>query len=480
MVLTWWIYFVQNTSGVYTHWSTVPFQFTFGGAWPASPYPGAAQYGGSGAVEEDLAVSQTPLAPNYNDGVTVTISTTPQDLFTGAAIGGAYVDVTESAPNGAVLNATTISMSLSIEGSVGSPNGTALLPASLAHSPGALITYRITAWDMSQYVPGQVGPDAITTATFNYTVNGNGTFSSGIFANDLALATVPGLPGFNGQSSGYIAAGMPVALELASKSTTTAIEAAEADITFTYPGIGESVALRVPLQRVNSTHFVGSIPALPLGSQVSFEIVAWDFSQDREVSTNYTYATEPLNDFFATIPSNSTFFVVYVYDNSTGRWVTNAQVTITGVVGSGYIRSESQTFGGVTYPNATAGPFVPLLVSAGTSYHIIVNDSAFLPAGETFAPSVDLSLVMPHAPTRTGILMVGSNYVVAESGPSLYFWLNQTYSSLTYSPGTGISTSLLVESGLGLGALALAGIPLYYWWATIRARRAEQERRITL
>lgn len=481
MTLTWWIYFVQNTSGVYSHNSTVHFQFTFGGAWPASPYPAAPQYGGTGAAQEDLAVSQTPLAPNYNDSVNVTISTTPQDLFTGASIGGAYLDVTESAPDGAVLNSTTFAFKVQVEGSQGSPNGTVTLPASLAGSPGALITYRVTAWDMSQYAAGQIGPDAITLSLFNYTVNGNGTFASGRFSNDLSLTTNPGLPGLNNRSSGYVPAGTAIVLHLASTSTTTAIEAAEADLTFTFPAINETVAQQIPLHRVNSTHFLGMIPPVPIGSEVSFEMVAWDFSQNREVSTtNFTYSTDPLPAFFAAVPSNSTFFVVNVYDNGTGKWVNGADVTFTGVAGSGYLRTESRTFGGVTYPNATGAAFVPLLLSADASYRIVVNDSTFLPGGVGPAPSVGVTLAMPHAPSRTGIVAVGPTYAIAENGPYLYFWLNQSYSSVTYSAPNSVTSTLTFEAGVGLVAVALAGVPLYFWWATIRARRLEQERRITL
>jgi hypothetical protein len=198
MTLTWWIYFVENTSGVYSHWSSVPLQFTFQGAWPASPYPGAPQYGGTGSAAEDLSVSQSPAAPNFNDSVNVTISTTPLDLASGASIGGAYLDLTMSAPDGAVLNSTSLPFPVTVAGGVGAVQSTIVLPPGLASYPGALVTYRVAAWDTSQYVPGQVGPDLVTTLTFNYTVNGNGSFATGLFADDLALSTNPNGPGLVG------------------------------------------------------------------------------------------------------------------------------------------------------------------------------------------------------------------------------------------------------------------------------------------
>lgn len=473
MTLTWWIYFVQNTSNVFTHWTSVALKFTFGGAWPASPYPSAPQYGGSSAAAQDLAVSQSPPAPNYNDSVSVSISTTPLDLLSSATIGGAYLDLTESAPNGAVLNATTLSFPVTVRGSQGAVGSTLLLPPTLALSPGALVSYRVTAWDTSEYNPLQVGPDLIVSALFNYTVHGNGSFANGNFSNDLALSTDP-------VASSTLSPGATVEVNLSSKNPGTAIEAAELNLNFTYTGLGETVPVTVPFHRENSTHFAAAIPPLPLGAAVRFQVSAWDFAQTRETSTVESYTVEDLNHLLPTVPANSTFFVVYVYDNGPRQWVSNARVDVIGLASLGYVFSSAQTFGGVAYPNATGKPFVPLLLPAGTSYRIQVTDPTFLPTGAFTAPTVNVTVEMPHAPTRSGVLVVGTDYIIAESGPAIYFWLNQTYSPVTYSAPTPFGTGAVVGAALGLAALTVTGLPLVVWWSSIRARRAEQERRITL
>jgi len=482
MTLHWWIYFVQNTSGVYSHWSTenLNFTFTFGGAWPASPYPGAHNYAGAAAVTEDLQVQQTPASPNFNDTVKIALSTTPQDLASGASIGGAYLDLTESAPDGAILNSTTLSFPVTPQGNVGAPITNLTLPASLALSPGALVTYRISAWDMSQWASGEVGPDLVTTAQYNYTVHGNGSFASGLFSDDLAFTTQPVGPGLGGGTAATVPAGTPVSFNLASRNPTTAIEAAELLLSLTYPGINATVNEPIAFHRTNSTNFLGTIPALPLGSDVQFQVVAWDFSQNRETSGFYAYDTPTLGQFLPTIPTNSTFFVVYVYDNGTGRWVSGANVAVLELESSGYVATSSRTFGGIAYPNASRAPFVPLLLSAGATFRIYVNDSSFLPSGVSTAPSVQVNLVMPHAPSRTGVLVATPTYVIAEAGASIYFWLNQSEPSIAYSPPVGLNGASLLGAGIGLVALTLAGIPLLMWWARIRARRAEQERRVTL
>lgn len=482
MTLHWWIYFVQNTSGVYSHWSTesLNFTFTFGGAWPASPYPGSHNFAGAAAATEDLEVVRIPSSPNFNDTVNLTVSTTPLDLPSSATIGGAYVDLTESAPDGAILNATTLTFPVTPQGNVGAIASTIVLPASWARSPGALVTYRISAWDMSAWAVGQVGPDLVTTQPYNYTVHGNGTFATGLFSDDLAFTTNPVGPGLGGGTLPTVPAGAAVHLDLASRNPTTAIEAGEILLSLTDAGINATVSEQITLHRVNSTDFVGAIPPLPLGSDVSFEVVAWDFSQNRELSGQYQYVTPTLSQLLPTIPPTSTFFVVYVYDNGTGQWVSGADVSVLEVESSGYVVTHARTFGGVAYPNATGAPFVPLLLSAGATFRIYVNDSSFLPAGQVTAPSVVVTLVLPHAPSGTGVLVAAPNYVVAQAGPSIYFWLNQSVPAVAYATPEGLTGAALVGAALGLGALTLAGVPLFLWWARIRARRAEQERRVTL
>jgi hypothetical protein len=480
MTLTWWIYFVQNTSGIFTHWSSVNFTFTWGGAWPASPFPSAPQYGGPSAAADDLATTWSPKAPNYDDSVTVDLETTPQDLVSSATIGGAYLDLTESAPDGATINQTTFTFPVNPVGGVGAIESHVVFPASLAFSPGALVTFRITAWDMSEWAAGQTGPDLIVTQTFDYTVNGNGTFASGFFPDDLSLTSVPVGPALGGGTPATVPAGLAVAFNLQSRDSTTAIFAAEILLTFTYPGIGETSQLIVPFHRENSTNFAGSIPGLPLGSNVQFTVLAWDFSKDREVSQVYQYNTPTVASLLPTIPTNSTFFVAYVYDNGSQHWVSGASVEVSGLSGSSYVHITTQSFGGVAYPNQTGALFVPLLLTAGASYRITVNDSSFLPDGARTAPSVGVTVVLPRNPTRTGVLVAGSDYIVAEAGPSIYFWLNQTEPGVTYSAPTTAVGTLTIAAGIGLAGLALAVIPLSYWWSRIRARRRAEERRITL
>jgi hypothetical protein len=479
MTLTWWIYFVSNVSGVYSHWSSTNFTFTFGGAWPASPYPGSAQYGGASAPSEDLVVTQAPAAPNFNDSVNLTVATTGLDDVSNASIGGGYVNVVESAPDGTVLAAPTFPLDVSVHQSQGATGINVTLPASLARFPGALVQYTVSAWDTSQWNLGQVGPDLVTTATQSYTVNGNGSFATGVFADDLAILTTPIGPSLGGAAAS-VPAGMPVAVDLASRVPTTAIEAAEVQLTLTYASVNETVLTTIPLHRANSTHFLGTIPPLPLGTQASYRVVAWDFAQSREVSNAYLYDTPTLSQLLPSVPSNSTFFVVYVYDAGNGGWVSGANVTVTGVASSGYVRTSALTFAGVAYPNATGRPFVPLLLTAGVSYRVTVSDPTFLPGGATTAPVVSVELTVPHSPTGSGVLEDGANWVVGEAGASLYFWLNQTYAGVTYAAPVGITAGPTVLAGVGLGAAALVVLPLLAWWGRIRAKRTEQEKRITL
>ena len=480
MTVTWWVYFVQNTSGVFSHWSSVPFQFTFQGAWPASPYPGDPQYAGSAAATEDLALSQDPSTPNFNDSVAVTVVTTPLDLVTSATLGGGYLDLLETAPDGAVLNSTTFPFSVSVHASVGAVAYTVSIPASLARSPGALVQYRVTAWDTSQWAAGQAGPDQIVSSWSNYTVNGNGSFRNGDFAQDLSVSTVPTGPGLSSGLPATVPPGTPVTLTLASTYASTAIESAEIELVLNDPAINATVQETLSLERDNSTHFTGVIPAVPLGGLVHYRVVAWDFLQDREVSGLFAYQSETLAQEFPSPPLNSTFFEVYVYDNGTGSWVTGANVGITQLGGQGFVHLTAQTFGGEAYPNETGEAFVPALLTANASYQIEVTDPSFVPVVGSSAPTVSVELEMPHNPARSGVVEVGSDYVVEESGPAIYFWLNQTVGGATYSPSVDSGLLLSWFGALGLLGFAVAAIPLAAWWLRIRRSRAEQEKRVTL
>ena len=476
MELSWWVYFVSNNSGVYTHWSSVALNFTFSGAWPYSPYPSAPHPSlGGGAARQDLSVHQTPAQPNFNDTVNLTIMTTPVDLTTGATIGAAYLDVTETAPDGLLLAQTSFKFPVSLTGSVGAIESWVVLPPAFAHNPGALVQYTVTASDTNTW-----GPDTIQTQSFNYTVNGNGSFVFHSFDNDLAFSTTPVGPGLGGFPPALVAAGTPVSVLLQSKVSTTAIFSASLVVTFSYGAVNETSVQDVALVRVNSTAFSGTIPGMPLGAVVTFQVLAFDFSQDRDISPVYSFATPTLSAILPSVPTNSTFFVMYVYDNGTAQWVSGASVQIRGLAGASYIRTNGTTYGGVAYPNQTGRAFVPQLLPAGSVYNIWVNDSAFRPSGDLNAPSVEFTLTAVHDLSATGVLAVGSNYLVAENQSAIYVWLNQSSSSTTYAPSVAAGTPSFLAAGLGLGAIALVGVPLVMWWSRIRARRVAEERRITL
>jgi len=479
MAITWWLYFVTNTSGVISH-NTCPlncpvqFHFTYGEAWPFSPYKGTPLYAGPGAALEDMSVSQWPLVPNFNDSVEVFVSTTPADLRTGATLGGGYLDASEYAPDGALLNAGTFTFQITVTHGVGAVETNITLPSAYAQSPSALVEYRVTAWDTNTY-----GPDQIVSPTFNYTVNGNGTFHAHSFVNDLALSGTPVAPHYANASAPVVPAGQPLHLDLASRDAGTAILAAEVVYSFAYGNLGENATSTIAMTRDNSTHFNVTIPGMPLNTTVTYTIVAWDFAQDKDTSPMYQYRTPLLSDTLLTVPTNSTFFLTYVYDDGTSTWVTGASLEVRGL--SGYLHVSTSTLNGVAYPNETGRAFAPLFVPAGESYKIWINDSSFLPAGSLVSPSVEITITAQHAMNLDGVIAVGPNYEVAESGNAFYFWLNETAPSFAYSETTGgIGASTALIAAVGLGALALVTIPTFLWWREIRARRQSEERRITL
>jgi|HubBroStandDraft_1064217.scaffolds.fasta_scaffold01544_2 hypothetical protein len=474
MTATWWVYIVSNNSGILSHFSSVYYRFTFAGAWPYSPYRGAAQYAGAAAATEDVSATQSPLVPNYNDSVLVTIATTSADLITGATIGGAYLDLTEYATDGALLHQMTLNFQVVVSNGVGRYSVNVTLPASLAQNPGALVEYQITSWDTNIY-----GPDQVVSPTYNYTVNGNGTFTSGVFADDLLLTSTPIGPSVGGSPPPLVPEGQPVKVLVTSRNAGTSILTAELVYSFTYTPIGENTTQDLTMARLNSTNFVATIPAMPLNATVNFVVYAWDFAQDRDVSRTYTYQTPTLASALASVPSNSTFFLTYVYDVGQHAWVTGASVEVQGT--SGYLHVTGTTFLGVTYPNATARPYVPLYLPADESYEIWVNDSNFRPVGSSSAPSVAVKITPGHNLDSNGILAVASDYQVAESGNAIYFWLNESPSGTTFSPTDGgIDATTALAAAIGLIALALVAIPLTLWWGKIRARRQKEERRITL
>src|SRR5262249_47750358 len=159
---------------------------------------------------------------------------------------------------------------------------------------------------------------------------GNGTFLSGVFIDDVELDTSPTSVAAEPQGFAMLLPGQPLNLTLLSRNPGTAISAAEVVYTVSYPLLHETVVLRSPFVRESSTRFVGQVPGLPLASFVNFTVAAWDFTERLEISPGYGYYTPDLETDIPEIPTNASFFYVYVYDNGTHTWVTGAQVQITG------------------------------------------------------------------------------------------------------------------------------------------------------
>jgi hypothetical protein len=475
MAITWWVYIVANSSGVLSNNrnSTVLFHFTFGGAWPFSPDVGSPEWGGAASALEDVSVSQWPLIPNFNDSVQIRLDTTSADLVYGASIGGAYVDVNEYAPDGALLNSGTWNFPVNVFHGIGAYATNVTLPSAYSQSPTALVEYRVTSWDTNTY-----GPDEVVSPVFNYSVNGNGSFRNPSFNDDLGLSGTPTAPQPASASPPTLQAGQPVHLLLSSSNAGTSILAGEVVYSVSYTALGENTTYSLAMDRINSTHFNATIPAMPLNTTVTYTVTAWDFAQDRVTSVMYEYRTPLLSDTLLTVPENSTFFLAYVYDAGTQSWVSGATVQVLGL--SGYLHVTTKTLGGIAYPNATGRPFVPEFLPAGESYRIYVNDSSFMPNGGA-SPSVFVNIVADHTLNGEGVIAVGPSYEVAQSGNAFYFWLNETPPTFTYSaPTGGIGASTALIAALGLGALALVSIPTMLWWRALRARRQAEERRITL
>ena len=63
------------------------FTYRIAGAWPFSPWPEAVQYGGANASTSDLILHQSPLVPNWNDSIAVTIQLTAAAVTNRTLIG---------------------------------------------------------------------------------------------------------------------------------------------------------------------------------------------------------------------------------------------------------------------------------------------------------------------------------------------------------------------------------------------------------
>jgi len=469
----WWIELTYNQSEVYIHHESPHFVFTCSGAWPYSPYPGANQYAGASATFEDINLTVTPAQPNWNDSVSLVLNTTQADAVSNATIGQAWVDVVETSSIGDTILSGTILFPVQLSGSgFGATSTTAQIPASFAQVPGATVSYTITVFD----VPG----DQLKTPVASYLVGANGTFLSGVFVDDLNIASTPSSVIAEPVGEAMLAPGQVLNITLTSRNLGTAISDAEVVAVISYPLLHEFVTLTRPLHRMSSTVFVGSVPGLPLGSFVNFTLLAWDFTQRLEVSPQFGYYTPDFQTYDPLLEANATFFYVFVYDNGSHNWVGGALVQITGTTGQ--FNTLGNTTIGVAYPNQTRNVFLPLLLAANASYTITVNDPYFVPSGSTTGSSggpVTVTISGYHTMTNRQTLAQGPNYQVVQEGNAIVFWLNTTPITPAVSP-TVPNGTFPVGALLGLIGAAVVAIPLALWWRQIRARRKEEEKRVTL
>lgn len=477
MSVTWWITLTHNGSGIYSHIQGPQLHYTYSQAWPYSPYPGAGQYvAGGGATFEDVNLTVTPQSPNWNDSVDLVLNTTQADLQANATIGSAYVDLTETAPDGQLIQSGTINFPVSVQSSgFGATSTTAVIPASYAQVAGSVVTYRLTITD----VPG----DQLVTQTYTYTVGANGSFLSGIFLDDLNIATTPGLV-ISQSPLGVVNPGQAVNITLTSRNPGTAISAGAVYYTVSFPLLHEQVTESAAFHRVSSTIFTGRIPGLPIGAFVNFTVDAWDFTQRLEVSPLIGYTTPDFAAYLPTgVPANSSFFYVLVYDNGSRSWVTGANVQVTGP--GGFFNSQGNSTYGLYYPNETTGAYLPLMVPANDTYRITVTDPYFV-SGKSSVGPISVTITAYHSLGNRQTLVQGANYAIVQEQNVFLFYLNSTPPAPTNSPsavstvGTTTLTGLTLLAVAGIVAFSVTSVFVYRWWSQIRARRKAEERRVTL
>lgn len=482
--VSWHVYIVHKSpTGQYSHFEGPVFHYRISGAWAYSPYPGAVQYAGPSAASLDLAVALTPASPNWNDPIKIEMSTTPADLLNGASISRAYLDLSEYLPPqnttpGALLFNTTFLFPISAIGSFGAENSSIIIPPSFAQISGSLVDFQITAYDA---VPSaRYSADQIQTAVYSYVVGGNGSFLSGSFDNDLNVSTTPLSVGY-GQFP-VLVPDTNVSLLLTSLNSGSAILTAEVRYTFQLPQIHETVSGVVLLHRINSTAFTSRLPSVPLGGYLNFTVLAWDFNNTLETSSELGYSTQTFADAVHTVAPQLAFLWIYLFDNSSGTWVSNASVSV--VDPSAFVNVHTLTNFGIAYPNATNHPFTPLLLPSNRTYSIVVSDPLFFPAGNRSPSVINLSLTLRNPASGVQTLIQTDSWTAVESGSSslgtqLYIWLNTSAPGPTFAPAPPV-TAGLVGPGLGLIAGAVAFVPLVVWWNSIDKRRKEQEKKVTL
>jgi hypothetical protein len=470
MTVSWWIALTYNTSGVIQHVGNVPvWHYTYSGAWPYSPYAGSGHPAGNAAFGQDLELTQQPSQPNWNDSVHLMLATNAADRANNATIGTALVRVNATGPNLGSLGSADYNFSLGVTATTGATSVPFVIPASFALVPGATVRYQVSATDF--------WGDSILSKTYTYTVGGNGSFASGYFSTDLSLTTFPVVGGTDLNWSGtLLSPGTPISLTLVSRNSPDAINQAEVVYTVEIPQLGTTVTRSAAFVRVNSTEFLGTLPGMPIGAQVNYTVLAWDFTSHLEVASGWNYSVATFGDLVPTVPGNQSFFYVGVYDAGNGHWVNGANVTIRTL--GGYVHTTGTTFDGLAYPNATKALYVPLVVPANATYLINVTDPTYFPTGTVGSPTVTLTLVLSHAMTGHIVLASGATYSVVQQGNLILFWLNGTLPSPTAAP----SETTLFEVGAVLGLVAATAtiIPLYAWWRRIESRREAELKRVTL
>ena len=465
-VVTWDVVVTQNISNRFIYYEGPRLQYTYAGAWPYSPVPSSPVYGGKNASQADLIGSLFPTAPNWNDSVIVTLKLTPIDTTTRVVLGRAWADFTETSTNGTIIFQTTFYFP-----TPASNNSFLTIPASYDQVAGATTTLVVTAFDASPL------RDEIILPPLGYTVSGNGSFASGQFDNDLSLTTNPAQVITAPSGTAQILPGQAVTVVLTSRNANTAISAAQLRYTFHSNLTGGSVLTITPLFRVSSIEFVGYVQPLPIGIAVNFTVLAWDFNQFLEISDPYSFTTMTFDQLEVPVPTNLTFFYVLVYDNSTNTWVSDATVAVVGP--GGFYNSLGRTTFGIGYPNSTTNSFYPLLLPVNVSYRVGVAAPGFAPEGSRTGTAIFINITATNPMTASRTLLRGPNYLVAQRGDILYFWLNAAAPAATTAPQLPLSTALLIGS-VGLATTVAATIPLFYWWREIKKRREAEERRITL
>jgi hypothetical protein len=482
--VSWWIQIVNytNISG-YTENRSVTLSYRVAGAWAFSPHIGAGQYAGPNASTGDLRVSHSPLAPNWNDTVNVSVSVTPEDVTNRTAIGMATLvielyqgssrvgnETQRGFPIGSFLNSTGILIK-------GNDTANTTIPSSFTQVAGDTIVFWIVAQDNAA---GQ--NDTIILPAQSIPVNGNGSFSSGVFTDDVNVISHPAEvanPLVNVTTLQIIPAiigpGENVSLTVQSRSPTTSLFSVLVVYTLTYAPLSEVASAVVSLSRINSTSFHGQIPGMPVDSTVNFTVLAFDYTHRLDESSIYSYSTPSLTNYVAVIPANDTFFYVYVYNNGSSSYVNGATVQVRGPTPA--FNTVSITRFGIAYPNATGNNFIPLLLEANATYNVTVTAPIITSSAQRISVLVDgLNQMTIH-----GTLARGEGYYVVQEGDSIYFWLNGTVPSTVFSPPAGSAGGgVQLAAFLALIAAAVMAFVMYRWFNQIQKRRKAEERRVTL